>query len=207
MAGIFDIFAKLESERKPASPVTHIIAGLGNPGKEYITTRHNAGFLSLEYISQKESISISKSKFKAIVADADFGGSRCLFMMPQTFMNNSGEAIAEAANFYKIPPENVIVIFDDISLDVGKMRIRRNGSAGSHNGIKSIIAHLGTSDFPRIKIGVGDRPHKDMDLADWVLSNFSAEEKKSLFDVFGKADEAAKLIVGGKTDLAMNMFN
>lgn len=207
MAGIFDIFATLEKQKQSSMPITHIIVGLGNPGKEYVTTRHNAGFLALEYISQKEGFKISQSKFKAIVADVEYGGKRCLFMMPQTYMNSSGEAIEQAAHFYKIPPENVIVIFDDISLPVGKLRIRRNGSAGSHNGIKSIIAHLGSSDFPRIKIGVGDRPHKDMDLVDWVLSNFSGDDKKTLFDLFDKVNEAAKLLVEGKTDVAMNTYN
>ena len=127
--------------------------------------------------------------------------------MPQTYMNNSGEAVKEACDFYKIAPENVIVIFDDISLPVGKLRIRKNGSAGGHNGIKSIIAHLGTQDFPRIKVGVGEKPHKDMDLADWVLSNFTADEKKVLFDEFEKVNEAAKLLVAGKAEEAMAKFN
>ncbi len=207
MAGIFDLFAKIEREKPASVPVSHIIVGLGNPGKEYITTRHNAGFLSLEYISQKEGFSISRSRFKAVVTDTVFGTKRCLFMMPQTYMNNSGEAVKEACDFYKVAPENVIVIFDDISLPVGKLRIRKSGSAGGHNGIKSIIAHLGTQDFPRIKVGVGEKPHKEMDLADWVLSNFSAEEKKVLFDEFEKVNEAAKLLVKGKAEEAMAKFN
>ena len=207
MAGIFDLFAKIESEKPASAPVSHIIVGLGNPGKEYITTRHNAGFLSLEYISQKEGFSISRSRFKAIVTDTQFGTKRCLFMMPQTYMNNSGEAVKEACDFYKIAPENAIVIFDDISLPVGKLRIRKSGSAGGHNGIKSIIAHLGTQDFPRIKVGVGEKPHKDMDLADWVLSNFTADEKKVLFDECEKVNEAAKLLVAGKAEEAMAKFN
>lgn len=207
MAGIFDLFAKIEGERTASSQISHIIVGLGNPGKEYVTTRHNAGFLALEYISQKEGFSISRSRFKAIVGDVMFGNKRCLFMMPQTYMNNSGEAVKEACDFYKLQPENVVVIFDDISLPVGKLRIRKSGSAGGHNGIKSIIAHLGTQDFPRIKVGVGEKPHKDMDLADWVLSNFSSEEKKILFDEFESINEAAKLIVSGKPDEAMGKFN
>ena len=207
MAGIFDLFAKIEGERTASVQISHIIVGLGNPGKEYITTRHNAGFLALEYISQKEGISISRSRFKAIVGDSSFGGKRCLFMMPQTYMNNSGEAVKEACDFYKIPPENVVVIFDDLSLPVGKLRIRKSGSAGGHNGIKSIIAHLGTQDFSRIKVGVGEKPYKDMDLADWVLSNFSSDEKKILFDEFESINAAAKLIVTGKTEEAMGKFN
>ncbi len=209
MAGIFDLFAKIEAEKNSSanSPITHIIVGLGNPGKEYITTRHNTGFLSLEYISQKERININRSKFKALVADVNYGGTHCLFMMPQTFMNKSGEAVSEAAAFYKIPSQNIIVIFDDISLPVGKMRIRKNGSAGGHNGIKSIIECLGTNDFPRIKVGVGEKPHKEMDLADWVLSHFGDDEKKALFEKFEDINSATKLIVGGKIDEAMNKFN
>ena len=208
MANIFDLFKQIETkEASSGGAVTHLIVGLGNPGKEYAFTRHNAGFLTLDYLSDILKVSINRSKFKALVAEGTIGDKRVLLMQPQTYMNNSGEAVIEAVNFYKIKPENVIVIFDDISLPVGKMRIRKNGSAGGHNGIKSIIAHLGTQDFPRVKIGVGEKPHKEMDLADWVLSKFPQDEQKVLFEKFGDASEAVKLMVSGKFEEAMNKFN
>lgn len=208
MSNIFDLFKQIEKKEEASSgSITHLIVGLGNPGKEYAFTRHNAGFLTLDYLSDKLGVKINRSKFKALVAEGVIGDKRVLLMQPQTFMNNSGEAVIEAVNFYKIKPENVIVIFDDISLPVGKMRIRKNGSAGGHNGIKSIIAHLGTQDFPRIKIGVGEKPHKEMDLADWVLSKFPQDEQKVLFEKFGDASEAVKLMVSGKFEEAMNKFN
>ncbi len=207
MANIFDLFKQIESEKTPTAPVSHLIVGLGNPDAKYRNTRHNAGFLTLEYMSSDLGFSINRSKFKSLCADVNFGGTRCLFMLPQTYMNNSGEAVRDAAEFYKIPAENILVIFDDISLDVGKMRIRRKGSDGAHNGIKSIIYHLGSDNFPRIKIGVGAKPHPEMDLADWVLSSFSTEEKKTLFDLFPSAKDACSLIVSGKIDEAMNRFS
>ena len=208
MANIFDLFKQIEKkDESSGSPISHLIVGLGNPGKEYAFTRHNAGFLTLDYLSDILKVNINRSKFKALVAEGTIGDKRVLLMQPQTFMNNSGEAVIEAVNFYKIKPENVIVIFDDISLPVGKMRIRKNGSAGGHNGIKSIIAHLLTQDFPRVKIGVGEKPHKEMDLADWVLSKFPQDEQKVLFEKFGDACEAVKLMVSGKTEEAMNKYN
>ena len=208
MSNIFDLFKQIEKkEASSGGAVTHLVVGLGNPVKEYAFTRHNAGFLTLDYLSDILKVKINRSKFKALVAESVIGDKRVLLMQPQTFMNNSGEAVIEAVNFYKIKPENVIVIFDDISLPVGKMRIRKNGSAGGHNGIKSIIAHLGTQDFPRIKIGVGEKPHKEMDLADWVLSKFPQDEQKVLFEKFGDASEAVKLMVSGKTEEAMNKYN
>lgn len=209
MANIFDLFKKIESTSAPAStePISYIVAGLGNPDAKYRFTRHNAGFLALEYLSQKENFKIDRSKFKALCADAVFGGKRCLFMLPQTYMNNSGEAIKEAADFYKIPPENILVMYDDISLDVGVMRIRRKGSDGGHNGIKSIIYHLNSDNFPRIKIGIGKKPHPEMDLADWVLGGFSDSDKQTLFELFGSCRDASELIVKDKIDEAMNKFS
>ncbi len=208
MANIFDLFKQIEKkDESQGTSITHLIVGLGNPGKDYAFTRHNAGFLTLDYLSDTLKVKINRSKFKALITEASVGDKRVLLMQPQTFMNNSGEAVIEAVNFYKIKPENVIVVFDDISLPVGKMRIRKNGSAGGHNGIKSIIAHLGTQDFPRVKIGVGEKPHKEMDLADWVLSRFGQEEQKVLFEKFGDACEAVKLMVQGKTEEAMNSYN
>lgn len=207
MANIFDLFKKIEGEKKESSPIKYIVAGLGNPDEKYRNTRHNAGFLCLSHIAKKEGFQINRVKFRSLCCDVTFGGERCLFMLPQTYMNNSGEAVYEAAEFYNIPPENIIVVFDDISLDVGKMRIRRKGSAGGHNGIKSIIAHTGSQDFPRVKIGVGEKPHPEMELADWVLSNFNSDEKASLTALFDDACEALKLIVAGKIDSAMNKFS
>lgn len=190
-----------------SGPPEFIIAGLGNPGNKYDSTRHNTGFLFMDLMSEKLDVKINKIQFKALTGMADVGGKKCLLMKPQTFMNNSGEAIREAASFYKIPPEKIIVAFDDISLPCGKLRIRRNGSAGGHNGIKSIIYHLNSDNFPRIKIGVGQKPHPDYDLADWVLSPFKKEDMPLMKEAAEKAVSAAELIVNGKTDEAMNKFN
>lgn len=185
----------------------YIIAGLGNPGAKYEMTRHNAGFLALDLLSIKQGKDIKKLKHHALCAQMNIGGKKCLVMKPQTMMNNSGEAIGEAAKFYKVPPENIIVIYDDISLDVGKMRIRRKGTAGGHNGIKSIIAHLGSEDFPRIKVGVGKKPNPEYDLAAWVLSKFSKSEQVDLKSTLENAVDAIELITDGKIDEAMNRYN
>ena len=185
----------------------YMIVGLGNPGAKYEFTRHNAGFLTIDLFAQKRGFKIDRLKFKALCADEKIGDKRCLFMKPQTFMNLSGEAVREAAQFYKIPPERIIVIFDDISLDIGKMRIRRKGSDGGHNGIKSIIYQLSSNAFPRIKIGVGQKPHPDFDLADWVMKVFTNDELKALRQCSDNACEAVELIIDGKTDEAMNRFN
>lgn len=184
-----------------------IIAGLGNPGAKYEMTRHNAGFLAIDLFANKENLKINKLKFHSLVGNVKIGGNKCLVMKPQTFMNNSGEAIGEAARFYKIPPENVIVISDDISLDVGKIRIRRKGSAGGHNGLKSIISHLSSEDFTRIKIGVGKKPTADYDLIDWVLGRFPKELEGKLKEALENAASAVPYIVKGETDQAMNLFN
>ena len=184
-----------------------IIAGLGNPGAKYEMTRHNAGFLAIDLLAVKEGLKINKLKFHSLIGDVKIGDSKCLVMKPQTFMNNSGEAIGEAAKFYKIPPENVIVISDDISLDVGKIRIRRKGSAGGHNGLKSIIAHLGSEDFTRVKVGVGKKPTADYDLVDWVLGRFPKEQEGNLKNALENAVSAIPYIVKGDTDQAMNLYN
>lgn len=185
----------------------YIIAGLGNPGAKYEMTRHNAGFLAIDMLAMKQNKEIKRLKFHALTCDAEIEGKKCLLMKPQTFMNNSGEAIGEAAKFYKIPPQNIIVLSDDISLDVGKIRIRRKGSAGGHNGLKSIIAHLGSEDFPRVKIGVGKKPNAYMDLADWVLGRFPKELEPQLKEALENADGAISLIVQDKFDRAMNLYN
>lgn len=208
MADIFDLFKKIEKKDALASePVSYLIVGLGNPGDKYFLTRHNAGFLTLDYFAQKCNVKIDRLKYKSLCAEANIGGKRVLLMKPQTFMNNSGEAVAAAASFYKIPPENILVIFDDISLPVGRMRVRRNGSAGGHNGIKSIIAHLSSDAFPRIKIGVGEKPHPDFDLADWVLSEFSKDDREKLFSLFDVAYEGTAKILGDNFDAAVQLCN
>ncbi|MBQ8382359.1 MAG: aminoacyl-tRNA hydrolase [Clostridia bacterium] len=208
MNNIFDIFKQIESQKPAASgPIEWLIVGLGNPGKEYENTRHNAGFIAISLLAEKCGVKINKSKFKALIAEATISDKRVLLMMPQTYMNLSGEAVAEAATFYKIPPERILVFSDDISLDVAKTRVRRKGSHGGQKGLKSITEHLGSSDFPRVKLGVGQKPHPDYDLADWVLSNFTADERKRMNEAAEHAVDACRLIVAGKTDEAMNRFN
>ena len=204
--GLFEKLKALSEQSQPTKP-EFIIAGLGNPGVAYENTRHNAGFLAIDALEKKYSFTPNEHKFNAVCNRAVIGGKSCLIMRPQTFMNKSGEAVSDAMDFYNIAPENIIVIFDDISLDVGAMRIKRKGSAGGHNGIKSIIALCGTQDFPRVKIGIGAKPHPDYDLADWVLSRFSDEDMKKLSEVFDHTAEAVELIVKGETGEAMNRFN
>ncbi len=184
-----------------------LIVGLGNPGKKYEFTRHNAGFLCLDYFAQKEGVKIDRLRFRALLGEVRLGGKRCLLMKPQTFMNLSGEAVRDAAAFYKIPPERILVLCDDISLDPGRLRIRRKGTDGGHNGLKNIIFHLGADTFPRAKIGVGAKPHPDYDLADWVTSPFSKEELKTLQGVAERCCEAIALIVQDNIDEAMSRCN
>lgn len=184
-----------------------LVVGLGNPGNKYTYTRHNSGFLCLDMLSQKLNFRIDRLKFKSLICDTKINGHRCIVMKPQTFMNNSGEAIRECANFYKIKPENIIVIYDDISLDVGKLRIRRKGTDGGHNGIKSIIYHLNSDQFPRIKVGCGKKPHPDYDLADWVLSEFKKDEQKALEPALENACKAIELLLDNQIDKAMNLYN
>lgn len=193
--------------KEPSGGFDFIIAGLGNPGAKYETTRHNAGFLCITRLEDKYGFKAKRLKFHALVGDTYIGSHRCIVMKPQTMMNNSGEAIKECASFYKIPPERIVVIFDDISLEPGRIRIRRKGSAGGHNGIKSIIAHLGSESFPRIKIGVGAKPNEESDLADWVLGNFSKADVPKVRDAIEKACDALPLILDGDTDGAMSKYN
>lgn len=193
---------------KKISGVEWIIAGLGNPEKKYEGTRHNVGFKALSKIAQKyaDNPSATKMKFKASVLTVTISGAKCLLMQPLTYMNLSGEAIAEAAAFYKIPPERIIVICDDISFEPGVLRIRRNGSAGGHNGLKSIIALLKSENFPRIKLGVGKKP-AEYDLADWVLSKLPKDDALKLEECAGKCPDIVEYIVGGEFETAMNKFN
>ncbi len=197
--GFFNKF----SNKSSGGGIEYIIAGLGNPGKEYEYSRHNAGFLCLDILSNKEGFKTDRIKFKSVVADTVIEGHRCLVMRPQTYMNNSGEAIREAAQFYKVPPEKCLIIFDDIDIPLGALRIRRKGSAGSHNGVKSIVYHLNSDNFPRIKIGVGAKPHPDYDLKDYVLGSFSNHDKEVLVRTMEKACEAVRYILDGDIDKAM----
>ena len=189
------------------SAVSFIIAGLGNPGKKYEWTRHNAGFITIDAIAQKYGASINRLKWNALTATVTIGGKQVLLMKPQTYMNCSGEAVAAAMRFYKLGPEQVLCIFDDVSLDVGRLRIRRNGSDGGQKGMRSIIEQSGSNAFPRIKVGVGKKPHPDYDLAAWVLSYFTADERKIISDAAGRAVDAAALILDGRLDEAMNLYN
>ena len=206
---IADIFKKLESERTPApqGAVEYIICGLGNPGTQYEGTRHNIGFMTIDTLCDKYKLDCKKLRFKSLTCDAMISGKRCLIMKPTTFMNNSGEAVTEAMSFYKIPPERTIIVFDDISLEPGKLRIRRKGSDGGHNGIKSIIYLSGYDMFPRIKMGVGAKPHPDYNLADWVLGHFKKEQAEALETAMDNAVSSIELMVGGKMNEAMNKFN
>lgn len=205
-----DIFALLKNRQTaptPAGPVEYIIAGLGNPGAKYEKTRHNAGFLMIAEIAKRFNVTTNKIKFDAVCADAEILGKHVLLMKPTTFMNLSGKSVQQAANFYKIPPEKVFIIYDDISLDVGKMRIRLKGSHGGHNGMRNIIELSGKDTFPRIKIGVGKKPHPDWDLADWVLSEFSKDDLILLDSLSKNVIDAIELMINENPQQAMNLYN
>ncbi|MBR4031277.1 MAG: aminoacyl-tRNA hydrolase [Clostridia bacterium] len=209
MSNIFDIFKKIEKEKsdKAQVAITHLVVGLGNPGDKYFYTRHNAGFLAMDYISQKCGATVNRSKFKSLVGEATIAGKRVLLMKPQTLMNASGDAVIEAANFYKIPIENIIVLSDDVNLDVGRMRVRKSGSDGGQRGLRSIITRMGSDNFPRIRFGVGQKPHPDYDMADWVLGTLSDADKKTLFDCFVVAYDGLEKILCGDVDGAMQVCN
>ena len=205
---IFEKLKQLSAERgETGTKPEYIIVGLGNPGIQYDGSRHNAGFITVDALEKKLGFSCERRKFKAKVGNTVIGGKNCLVMKPETFMNLSGDAVSEAMDFYKIPIENVIVIFDDISLEPGQLRIRRKGSAGGHSGIKSIIAQCGGEDFPRIKLGVGKKPNPAYDLAKWVLGRFSEDDRKKIDIAAEKACDALELMVNGKIDEAMSKFN
>ncbi len=204
MSNIFDLFKQIE---KNPIGIEYIVACLGNPGKEYTFTRHNAGFLTADYISQKQNFPVNRSKFKSLCGNTVISGKGVLFIKPQTFMNNSGIAVKEAASFYKVPSEKIIVISDDINLEPGQMRIRRKGSDGGHNGLKSIIYHLSSDSFPRIRIGVGKEPHPDYDLASWVLGKFPEGDREKLMTVFDNSFQSLELIINGQIDKAMSLYN
>lgn len=206
MSNIFDLFKKIE-KKQDTSPIAFMIVGLGNVGKQYENTRHNAGFLAIDYIAERCGVRIDRAKFHATVGEGNIGGVRTLFMKPTTLMNNSGVAVGEAAAFYKIPPERILVLHDEISFEPGVIRIRRKGSAGGHNGLKSLIAYLSSEDFPRVKIGVGKKPTPKYDLAAWVLGGLGASEMKSVSERFSDIYSAAELVALGKIDEAMNKFS
>ena len=197
----------LKRSKEFSSNFDYMIVGLGNPGKQYESTRHNAGFICIDILAEKYSVSIKKLKFKSLMGEGRVEGKRCLFLKPQTFMNLSGEAVRDAADFYKIPPENIIVICDDISLDPGKIRIRRKGSDGGQNGMKNIIYHLKTDSFPRIKVGIGAKPNPEYDLADWVLSRFTQADAKLIKEAADKVVGAVEYMVKGNIDKAMSDYN
>ena len=205
MSNIFDLFKKIEKKEDP-SPVSFIVAGLGNPGKEYEDTRHNVGFLALDYIASSAGVKADRAKFHALVAEGKIGDKRVLFMKPQTYMNNSGTAISEAAAFYKIPAENVIILHDEISFEPGLFRIRRRGSAGGHNGLKSIISYIG-EEFPRIKIGVGKKPTPEYDLAAWVLGKLPKADSEKVAERYSDIKSSVELIVSGNIDGAMSKYS
>lgn len=187
--------------------VSWLLVFLGNPGLRYEGTRHNAGFMAADALAKKLGVSVNRVRFRALTAQAVVGGQPVLLMKPQTYMNLSGEAVIQAVRFYKLPPDRVLVISDEVSLPVGKLRIRRKGSAGGHNGLKSIIQQLGTEDFPRIRLGVGAPPHPDYDMADWVLSAFKNQDAADMADAAARAADAALCYIREGPDKAMNQFN
>lgn len=203
---IFDLFKKIESESQSKKPIGAIVVGLGNPGQKYARTRHNAGFIALDYIAERLGVKIDRAKHHALVTEAELGGVRVLLMKPETFMNNSGVAVGEAASFYKIAAERVIVLHDEISFDPGVIRIRRKGSAGGHNGLKSIIEHIGDG-FPRIKIGVGKKPTPEYDLADWVLGQMPKDSEEAIVGRLSDIYSALEMMLSGDVEGAMNKYS
>ena len=204
-----DLFAKLFPKKPalPGGPVEYIIAGLGNPGSQYEDTRHNAGYLALDHIAKEYGVSVSRAQFKSFTGQAVIAGKKVLLLKPATYMNLSGQAVVEALNFHKLTVENLLVIYDDVALPAGSMRIRREGSAGGQGGMKNIIYLTGQDTFPRIRIGVGGKPHEGIDLKDWVLGRFTKEEWELILPVFDQTKQAAEQIVGGDITQAMNLFN
>jgi peptidyl-tRNA hydrolase, PTH1 family len=191
----------------PAGPIEYLIVGLGNPGAKYDGTRHNAGFMAIDYIAQQAGVRIDRLKFKGLCTTACIGGKNVLLLKPETYMNLSGQSVVEAMNFYHIPPEKVIVLYDDINFPPGKLRIRLKGSDGGQNGMKNIIYLTGSDRIPRIRLGIGDRPDRRWDLADWVLSRFSPEDFKRFQEAVVHANDAVALMVQGRAAEAMNLYN
>jgi len=194
-------------KKRPGGGVDWLLVCLGNPGDKYENTRHNAGYMVADEIADRKNIPIQKLKYKALTNTTELGGQKVLVMKPVTYMNLSGEAVRQAADFYKIPAERILVVSDDTALAVGKLRIRKGGSAGGHNGLKSIIQQLGSDQFPRLRLGVGEKPHPDYDLADWVLGHFTGQDKKDMDASVSRAADAVECILAQGLDRAMNRYN
>ena len=208
MADIFDLFRQISKKSAaPTAPITWLIVGLGNPGEEYRNTRHNAGFLTIDALAEQLGVHIDRMKFNALTAEVNIGDARVLLVKPMTLMNASGVAVSAAASFYKIPSDHILVISDDINLAPGKMRLRQKGSAGGQKGLNSIIKSLSTEDFPRLRMGVGAKPHPDYDLASWVLSNFTKDEMTSLRSAIECAEKGIRLVLDGKFEEAVQLCN
>ena len=193
--------------KKPSGGVEWLLVCLGNYGKKYENTRHNIGFLAAEKLIERDNLKCNRLRFRALTEIIDLGGAKVLLMLPQTYMNLSGEAAGEAARFYKVPPERVLVISDDVSLPLGKLRVRAGGSAGGHNGLKNIIAHLGTDRFPRVKVGVGAPPNPEYDMVDWVIGAFSPAERKVIDPALDRALDAAECVIAKGVTEAQNRYN
>lgn len=208
MSDIFDLFRKIETAPAvPSGPPAFLLVGLGNPGAEYLNTRHNAGFSALDHIAAKHGVRIDRGRFRALTGEGMLAGQKVLFLKPQTYMNLSGEAVREAAAFYRIAPPQICVLSDDIHLDVGRLRVREKGSDGGHNGLKNILEQLGSDAFARVRIGVGEKPHPQMDLADWVLSAFTEEENTVLRGTFDRIEQGITYWLAGNMASAMQYCN
>ena len=208
MANIFDLFKQISSgDSTKNAPVEYIIVGLGNPGKQYENTRHNAGFLAIDYIAEKKGVKIDRAKFEGLTALTEICGKGVLLLKPQTYMNNSGQSVEAAASFYKIAPQNVIVISDDVNLDVARLRVRKSGSAGGQKGLADIITYLGTEDIPRLRIGVGKKPHPEFDMKDWVLSRFTSGDMQALAEAYPRVLVGIEKMLTGDFDGAMQLCN
>ncbi|MBQ9747256.1 MAG: aminoacyl-tRNA hydrolase [Clostridia bacterium] len=204
---IDDLFKKISTSASPVGKPEYLIVGLGNPGREYAETRHNAGFLAIDALAARCGVRIDRAKYDSLCAETTLGGCPVLLMKPQTYMNLSGTAVSQAAKFYKIPAERILVLCDDITQKPGKIRIRKSGSAGGHNGLKSIIGWVGGDKFPRIRIGVGEKPTPEYDLADWVTGKLSEEDKKAISARFADISAAAELVLKGDFERAMCLYN
>ena len=192
--------------RKPSGE-NWLIVGLGNPGREYEKTRHNCGFRALDILADQLGTKVDKLKFQGLYSQVNYGGTKVFLLKPQTYMNLSGRSVLQLSAYFNIPPQRIIVLFDDISLEPGRLRIRADGSAGGHNGLKSVIQHLGSDQFPRVRVGVGEKPHPDYDMADWVLGKFVGEDKKAIDAAVKRAADAVECLIKEGCDKAMNKFN